>query len=388
MRLIRNRSGFFFSCGEAGWMTDASDNLEMLLDNVDQVAEPQRGDLLRGTLLSNTPQGLIVDLGLKRDGFVPRDDLDRLPDGEFKFKVGDEVAVMVVVPLDRDGNLLVSVSQARESGDWLEAHRLMESDAILEATPTAHNRGGLIVPFGRLRGFVPASHLSELPRGLDEESRTNYLQRLVGRKMPFKVIEVDPQRQRLVLSERKAIRQWRQDQKGRVIKSLTEGEVRSGRVTSLREFGAFVDIGGADGLIHISELSWSRVEDPSEILTIGDEIEAVIIRLDPEANRIGLSLKRMQTNPWQEAVGTISAGMIRDGEVTRVGSSGAYVRDESGLEGLVRGAEAQAELRPGMRVRVRVVSFDPERERLDLETVLEGEAGVAQEATEFLDERR
>lgn len=369
-------------------MTDASDNLEMLLDNVDQVAEPQRGDLLRGTLLSNTPQGLIVDLGLKRDGFVPRDDLDRLPDGEFKFKVGDEVAVMVVVPLDRDGNLLVSVSQARESGDWLEAHRLMESDAILEATPTAHNRGGLIVPFGRLRGFVPASHLSELPRGLDEESRTNYLQRLVGRKMPFKVIEVDPQRQRLVLSERKAIRQWRQDQKGRVIKSLTEGEVRSGRVTSLREFGAFVDIGGADGLIHISELSWSRVEDPSEILTIGDEIEAVIIRLDPEANRIGLSLKRMQTNPWQEAVGTISAGMIRDGEVTRVGSSGAYVRDESGLEGLVRGAEAQAELRPGMRVRVRVVSFDPERERLDLETVLEGEAGVAQEATEFLDERR
>jgi ribosomal protein S1 len=159
-------------------------------------------------------------------------------------------------------------------------------------------------------------------------------------------------------------------------------------VTSLREFGAFVDIGGADGLIHISELSWSRVEDPSEILTVGDEVEAMIIRLDPDANRIGLSLKRLQTNPWTEAAGTIAPGMIREGEVTRVGSSGAYVRDQAGLEGLIRGAEAQATLRPGMRVRVRVVNFDPERERLDLETSQEDQAGVAQEASEFLDERR
>ncbi|HLC03747.1 MAG TPA: S1 RNA-binding domain-containing protein [Anaerolineales bacterium] len=359
-------------------MADTGENLELLLENVDQVADPQRGDLLRGNLLSITPQGLIIDLGLKRDGFVPRDDLDRLPDGEFKFKVGDEIAVMVVIPLDRDGNLVVSVSQARESGDWLEAHRLMETDAILEATPSAHNRGGLIVPFGRLRGFVPASHLSDLPRGLDEESRTNNLQKLVGRRMPFKVIEVDPQRQRLVLSERKAIRQWRQDQKSRVIKSLSEGEVRRGTVTSLREFGAFVDIGGADGLIHISELSWSRVEDPSEILTVGDEVEAKIIRLDAEANRIGLSLKRLQPNPWLEAVERISAGMIMEGEVTRIGSSGAYIRDEAGLEGLVRGAEAQTELEPGMHVRVRVVNLDSERERLDLEIALEDEASVPQ----------
>src|SRR3990172_1716492 len=357
-------------------MTDTGDNLELLLENADRVSEPQRGDLLRGSLLSVTPQGLIVDLGLKRDGFVPREDVDRLPPGEFKLKVGDVIAVMVVIPLDRDGNLVVSVSQARESGDWLEAHRLMETHAILEATPSAHTRGALIVPFGRLRGFVPASHLSDLPRGLDEESRTNNLQKLVGRRMPFKVIEVDPQRQRLVLSERKAIRQWRQDQKSRVIKSLSEGEVRRGTVTSLREFGAFVDIGGADGLIHISELSWSRVEDPSEILTVGDEVEAKIIRLDAEANRIGLSLKRLQPNPWLEAVERISAGMIMEGEVTRIGSSGAYIRDEAGLEGLVRGAEAQTELEPGMHVRVRVVNLDSERERLDLEIALEDEASV------------
>lgn len=369
-------------------MTDTGDNLELLLENADRVSEPQRGDLLRGSLLSVTPQGLIVDLGLKRDGFVPREDVDRLPPGEFKLKVGDVIAVMVVIPLDRDGNLVVSISQARESGDWLEAHRLMESDAILEAVPSAHNRGGLIVPFGRLRGFVPASHLSELPRGLDEESRTVHLQKLVGRKMPFKVIEVDPQRQRLVLSERKAIRQWRQDQKSKVIKALSEGEIRRGIVTSLREFGAFVDIGGADGLIHISELSWSRIEDPSELLTVGDEVEAKIIRLDPDANRIGLSLKRLQPNPWQEAVERISPGMILEGQVTRLGSSGAFVRDESGLEGLVRAGEGQPDLQPGMRVRVRVLSFDPERERLDLGPVTDEEPVVSQEASEFLDERR
>lgn len=340
--------------------------MEALLAQEGERSAPQRGDLLRGTIIAMDSHGMIVDVGLKRDGVISRIDLEKLPPTESSLKVGDEVSVMVVEPIDRDGNLVVSLAQARESGDWLEAARLLEEESILEATPTAHNRGGLIVPFGRLRGFVPASHISELPRGLDEDGRAGYLKTLVGRKMPFKVIEVDPQRQRLVLSERKAIRQWRQDQKGRIMDTLNEGEVRSGVVTSLREFGAFVDIGGADGLIHISELSWRRVEDPGQILSVGQRVEAMIIRLDREANRIGLSLKRLLPNPWKAAAENLVVGGKMEGVVARLSAAGVLIQFEDGLEGLLPMPDDPELFAPGNRVTVEVAAFEPERERLEL----------------------
>jgi small subunit ribosomal protein S1 len=348
-------------------MAEPPDSFEALLAQAESVAMPRRGDLLRGVILSIDAQGAIVDLGLKRDGVIPRVDLDRVPPGDAGPRVGDKVAVMVVDPLDEDGNLVVSLAQARESGDWLDAQRLMESDAIVEAVPSGFNRGGLIVTFGRLRGFVPASHLTDLPRGLDEETRVVHLKQMVGRRMPFKVIEVDPQRQRLVLSERKAIRQWRQDQKGRVISELKEGEVRKGIVTSLREFGVFVDIGGADGLIHISELAWQRVEDPGQIVHVGQEVEAVIIRLDRQSNRIGLSLKRLQPNPWQQAAEHYTPGAVCKGRVTRQTGSGTYVAFSDGVEGVIRPSEDGQAPASGSEVEVRVLSLDPERERLELE---------------------
>jgi len=347
-------------------MPEPQESFEDLLAQADATPAPRRGDLLRGFVISSDPQGLIIDLGLKRDGVVPRGDLEKLPEGESAPRVGDEVAVMIVDPVDSDGNLVVSFAQARESGDWLEAQRMLDGDAIIEAVPCGYNRGGLIVSFGRLRGFVPASHLTDLPRGLDEDARAGFLKQMIGRKMPFKVIEVDPQRQRLVLSERKAIRQWRQDQKGRVISELKEGETRRGVVTSLREFGAFVDIGGADGLIHISELSWHRVEDPGQVLQIGQEVEAMVIRLDKQANRIGLSLKRLQPSPWQAASERLLPGLKVEGIVTRISNSGAYVQLEDGVEGLVRSSEGSIGLVPGTRVEAQVVSLDPDRERLEL----------------------
>ncbi|MBM3122180.1 MAG: S1 RNA-binding domain-containing protein [Chloroflexi bacterium] len=357
-------------------MAEPPDSFAALLAQADSVSMPRRGDLLRGAILSIDSQGAIVDLGLKLDGVIPRADLDRLP-AEIVPKPGDKVAVMVVDPLDDDGNLVVSLAQARESGDWLDAQRLMESDAIVEAVPSGYNRGGLIVTFGRLRGFVPASHLTDLPRGLDEEARVVHLKQMVGRRMPFKVIEVDPQRQRLVLSERKAIRQWRQDQKGRVISELKEGEVRKGVVTSLREFGVFVDIGGADGLIHISELAWQRVEDPGQVVQVGQQVEAVIIRLDRQSNRIGLSLKRLQPNPWQMAAERYPAGSVCRGRVTRQTGSGTYVAFADGVEGVIRSGEGGTAPAHGSEVEVRVVSLDPERERLELE-LLPAAVGVAE----------
>ena len=243
----------------------------------------------------------------------------------------------------------------------------MDEDTVIEAAIGGFNRGGLIVPFGRLRAFVPASHITDLPRGMDEKAQHDFLAGFVEKTMPLKVIEVDPRRRRLVLSERKAIRQWRQDQKAKVIETLELHEVRTGKVTSLREFGAFVDIGGADGLIHISEMSWNRVEDPSDVLQIGEEIETMVIRLDKESNRIGLSLKRLQPNPWEAAAEKVAEGQELEGTIARFVTAGAYIRFDLGIEGLLKSTEGLARLSQGENVKVRVTSFEPERERLDLE---------------------
>ena len=345
----------------------SNEDFQQLLTEAAAVPDPRRGDLLTGRVISTDSYGMIVDLGLKRDGVVPSADLELLPPEEADLDVGDEISVMVVDPIDHDGNLVVSVAQARESDDWLRAKSLMESDTLLEGNVGGYNRGGLIVPFGRLRAFVPASHITELPRGMDEKSQVEYLASFVDKTLPLKVIEVDPRRRRLVLSERKAIRQWRQEQKSRVIETLEIGEVRNGKVTSLREFGAFVDIGGADGLIHISEMSWNRVEDPSDLLQIGQETEAMVIRLDKEANRIGLSLKRLQPNPWEAAAKKIEVGQELEGSIARFVSAGAYIRFDLDIEGLLKSTEGLAHLSQGETVKVLVTSFEPERERLDLQ---------------------
>lgn len=347
-------------------MTDKGEDLASLLSAEDLFPSAERGNLLQGTVIATDSSGLIVDLGMKRDGVISRSDLDKLPDPEAKIAVGDEVSVMVIDPVDKDGNLIVSISQARESGDWLDARRKMEAEEVIEATPTSLNKGGLLVPFGRLSAFVPASHISELPRGLDEQGRFDALKELIGKPLPFRIIEVDPQRRRLVFSERKAIRQYRQLQKADVIQTLKEGEVRSGVVTSLREFGAFVDIGGADGLIHISELSWTRIEDPSKVLQVGQEIDTLVIRLDLSSNRIGLSLKRLEPNPWQAHADTLEIGQVLDGEVSMLTSSGAFVRVSDNLEGLIKLSDGPGDLMPGMKIRVTVTDFDPEKERMDL----------------------
>lgn len=347
-------------------MTESGEDLASLLSAGDLLSNPERGDLLQGIIIATDPSGLIVDLGMKRDGVIPRVDLDKLPEKEAAIGVGDEVSVMVIDPVDKDGNLLVSISQARESGDWIEARRLMEREEIIEATPSNVNKGGLIVPFGRLAAFIPASHISNLPRGLSEDERFAALGDMVGKPMPFRIIEVDPQRRRLVFSERKAIRQYRSQQKSEIIQTLKEGEIRSGVVTSLREFGAFVDIGGADGLIHISELSWTRIEDPSKVVRVGQEVETLVIRLDPESNRIGLSLKRLEPNPWQANAESIQSGQELEGEVSVITSSGAFIRVSENLEGLMKVSDGPGDLVPGMKVRVAVTDFDPENERMDL----------------------
>lgn len=335
--------------------------------------EPERGDIVVGTVMAVDHQGLIVDVGLGRDGLVPRRDLERMEDNPV-FNVGDEINVYVMRTEDEDGNLILSVSQARQSEDWQEAERLMEADEVWEGFVADANRGGLIIPFGNLRGFVPASHVVGLTRGLNEDDRRLQMMAMVGKKVTVKVIEVNWKRRRLVFSQRDAQRERREARKELLLDKLEEGEVRRGVVSGLRDFGAFVDLGGADGLIHISELAWHRVKHPRDVLNVGDEVEVYVLRLDEEGKRIGLSLKRLQQNPWETIEQMYHVGQLVEGTVSRVAQFGAFVSLEMGIEALLHVSQ-MAEPAPehpslvvheGQRVLTRVISIETDRQRLGL----------------------
>ncbi len=344
-----------------------------LLEESFAVEQPERGDIVTGTVLSVDHMGLLVDLGLKRDGVVSRNDLDRLGE-ELEVNVGDQIAVMIVRTEDDEGNMIVSVAQAKQNEDWIRAEELMNASTIIESEIADANRGGLIVPFGNLRGFVPASHVVNLPRGLNEEERTAHLRGMIGQQIAVKVIEVNRRRRRLVLSQREAQRELRDASKDQLLASLQEGETRHGVVSGLRDFGAFVDLGGADGLIHISELAWHRVKHPREVLSVGDEIDVYVLRLDQEGRRIGLSLKRLQPNPWSQVDEMYHVGQIVEGTISRVTQFGAFVSLEPGIEALLHASQLSEPapanpsdlLREGMTIQARIISIEPHRQRLGL----------------------
>lgn len=335
--------------------------------------EPQRGDILQGTILAIDNLGMIVDVGLGRDGVVERRDLDRI-DGGLDCQVGEALDVMVLRREDENGNLLLSASQARQSEDWRRAEQLKQDDEIYMGQVAEANRGGLIMPFGNLRGFIPASHTVGLARGLSEEERRDQLRSMIGKTIPVKVLEVDWKRRRLVFSQRDARREQREAQKGNLLSSLREGEVHSGVVSGLRDFGAFVDLGGADGLVHISELAWHRVRHPGEILQVGQQVKVFILRLDEKGRRIGLSLKRLQQNPWERITEYYHVGQLVEGQVSRLTDFGAFIRMEPGIEALLHVSqmgEPQPEhpslvVHEGQELLMRVVNIEPERQRLGL----------------------
>lgn len=336
--------------------------------------QPERGDIVTGTILAVDSQGLIVDVGFGRDGIVSRKDIERMGQETRDYTVGSEIDVIIVRLEDQDGNLVLSVSQAQQSEDWKRAEELMLKEEIWEGVVSDANKGGLILPFGNLRGFVPASHVVDLPRGINEDDRKNYMSTLLGRKIAVKVIEVNRKRRRLVFSQRDAQRGHREARKELLLDELKEGEVRRGIVSGLRDFGAFVDLGGADGLIHISELAWHRVKHPSEVLKVGDEVEVYILRLDTEGKRIGLSLKRMQKNPWARAEEIYHVGQLVEGTVSRVAQFGAFVSLDPGIEALLHGSQLADPppndpsliVHEGQRLLLRVISIEPDRQRLGL----------------------
>jgi small subunit ribosomal protein S1 len=336
---------------------------------------PQRGDIRKGVILSIGPEEIVVNIGLKREGIVPSSDLERMGDEAVsELEVGGEVPVFILKPRDQDGNVIVSLHRARLEQDWLNAQELLASGEMWEGVASGYNRGGLVVPFGKVRGFVPASQITNFPRRLPPDQRESKLAEVVGRKLHLRVIEVDRRRRRLVFSERAGEREWRKQQRERLMQELCEGDIVHGTVSNLCNFGAFVDVGGADGLVHVSELSWQRVRHPREVLQVGEEVDVYVLRLDYEKKRIGLSIKRLQPEPWTLIDDKYDVGQLVEGTVTKVTDFGAFALIKEGVEGLIHISELaepapnhpNAIVKEGERLLLRIVKLDVRRRRLGL----------------------
>jgi small subunit ribosomal protein S1 len=345
---------------------------------------PKRGQVRTGLILAIRDQEIIVGVDAKRDGVVPYADIQRLgPEALNKLSVGDKVPVYILRPEDADGNLLVSLFQARTEKAWQRAAELSESGEVWEGEVIGFNKGGLVVPLEDIRGFIPASQVPGFPHGLNQEERLQRLSEMVGETLTVKVIEINRRNRRLILSATSAQRQWRKKQRERLFDELREGEVRTGVVSSLCSFGAFVDLGGADGLVHISELSWQRVRHPREVVNVGDKLDVYVMRLDPEKKRIGLSLKRLQPEPWALVEDKYELGQLVEGVVTNVIDFGAFAEIEEGVEGLVHVSELtdgtishpREVVKKGDLLLLRIIRIDARRKRLglSLKRVLESE---------------
>ncbi len=350
-------------------------DLDEYLTNGYDYQRPRHGDIRKGIVVEANERGLVVDIGFKREGLVPAEDLERLDEEtRSSIEVNSEVSVFVLRPEDREGYPVLSIHQARLYQDWIKAEQMMANGELYEGEVSGYNRGGLIVRFGKIRGFVPASQIARLSRRLSPEERRQRLADMVGQRIGLKIIEVDRRRRRLIFSQRQALREWQELQRMRVMDQLTEGEVRQGRVTDITSFGAFVDLGGADGLIHVSELSWKRVDNPHDVLKVGDEVDVYVLEVDRRRKRIALSLKKLQPDPWTLVDDHYHEGQLVEGKVTRVLDFGAFVELDLGIEGLLHVSEMIGTpelqpsdiLHPGETLLVKIIRIESDRRRLAL----------------------
>ncbi len=352
-------------------------NMETLLNQEGLALDfPQQGEILNGVIASISPTQILVSVGAKSEGVITGRELEAISEEErAALKVGQEILVYVLNADDESG-IVLSYTRAQEQKGWAEVEKMLEEGATYEGRVDGFNKGGIIVPVYGLRGFIPASQLGISRRmSVTGDTPDQRYAKMIGEPITVRVIEVDRKRRRLILSERAASSETRQSIKERVIESLKEGEVYSGKVTSLADFGAFVNVNGADGLVHLSEISWDRVQHPSEILEVGQEVKVKVINIDREKKRIGLSIRALQNDPWQSKVEKFKVGQLVEGVITRLTKFGAFARLEGDLEGLIHISEIsenriehpkEAGLHEGDVVTLRVIRIDPEQRRIGL----------------------
>jgi small subunit ribosomal protein S1 len=338
----------------------------------------RRGDVIEGTITSTSPTAILVDLGNDRVGKIPTNELERLSRRTLEeMQVGQRLTVFVVNEHDHNGDILLSVNRAAEEIDWQRAEQYRQSQELYETRVAGYNKGGLIVRFGRLRGFVPQSQMSaDRRRAISGDTPEARWGAMVNEPILVKVMEVDRARNRLILSERTAARETREKRKENLISQLTVGEIRTGRVVSLEDFGAFVDIGGAEGLVHLTEISWKHVTHPKDALKVGQEVKVEVISIDRENKRIGLSMKRQEPDPWDLVATTYVIGQLVKGTITKLTKFGAFAKltDLPEIEGLIHISELSDKrvnhprevVNEGEELTLRVVKMDVKNRRLGL----------------------
>lgn len=336
---------------------------------------PEKGDVRKGVITSITSHGILIDVQAKADGLIAGRELENVNSETLEsFQIGDEIPVYVLEPEDVNGHVLLSYTRAQEEKDWERVEECLDSGETITTIIEGFNKGGLLVPVGELRGFVPGSLVSVFREG-EGATPDDRWSETVGEEITLKVIEVDRSRQRLILSERDAIGETREAIKDQLLENLSVGDQVTGYVSSLADFGAFVNIQGVDGLVHLSELSWDHVDHPSDLVKVGQEVEVEVISIDEEKRRIGLSLRRLQKNPWLEKAKEIQEGQLIQGVITNLTDFGAFARiEDTDLEGLIHISELSPDRigHPSEVVSVnetltlRVISLDMERHRIGL----------------------
>jgi len=334
----------------------------------------QYGDAVDGKIVRVERDEVLVDIGSKAEGVVPSREMQSLSsEDRANLQVGDDVLVFVVQSEDKEGRAILSIDKARQERSWRRLQQSYESGEVIDAKVVNYNKGGLLVNLDGVRGFVPSSQVSGISRGPETQKQSD-MAKMVNQSLSLKVIEINRNRNRLILSERQAAQEVREGRKDELLSALKEGDVRSGVVSSVCDFGAFVDIGGADGLVHLSELSWSRVKHPSEVVKVGDRVQVYVLSIDNDRKRIALSLKRTQSEPWTTVQERYHLGQMVEGTITQLASFGAFARIEDGVEGLIHVSELgdgrlqhpRDAVKEGDVVQARIIRIDPARKRMGL----------------------
>ncbi len=354
---------------------------ELLAEQDSDIKSFKHGDVVEGTIVRIDKDEILVDIGAKSEGVVSNRELyGRHAESQPQLNIGDVVLVYVLQPESPEGHVVLSLRRAGLERKWRSMQELFEAGTIIDAPVIDHNKGGLIVDCG-IRGFVPISQIVDFPRRPQNEQPRDAAQEIaeklqpyIGRKLRLKILEVNRKANRLILSEKVALYEERREKRDELFSSLQVGQKVTGSVRSIAPFGIFIDLGGIDGLVHKSELSWNKVNNPEAGYKVGDEVEAEVIDINHERGRISLSIRRLQPDPWESTVADFKVGDVIDGTVTKLVNFGAFVRVREGLEGLIHISELSHQrvahpgdvVHEGQTLKLKIISLDSERHRLGL----------------------
>ena len=335
----------------------------------------KRGEIIDGKIMSINDNGLLIDIGYKSEGFIPTREMKTLVSEEDKeVNVGDEVIAYVVNPETNSGSSVLSIDRARGEQGWRILEKAMQNDESCHGVILSANRGGAVVESEGVQGFIPLSQLVGPSRELFVNGGEAPKDGFIGMKIQFKIIELNRRRNRAIFSERVALEAERQVLKKKLLNTLKEGDVIKGRIVGVSNFGAFVDLGGADGLIHISELSWGPVKNPEDFVTVGTDMDVYVLKIDRETLKIALSLRRLTPEPWEQIQSGLEIGQKVTGTITKLANFGAFARIEPGVEGLIHISELSYDVvkhpknvvSEGDKLELQIIRIEPDRKRLGL----------------------